>query len=120
MSDELRDELVGALTNVLSNVSNYPERVQSRLLGTDTEPLRTKVIDAILPIIASKRAAARAGALREAADAFERGDVLQEEVRRSSDPPWNADCVAEIFDNSSPIMDWLRARAAGTARGETS
>jgi len=60
MSEDLRGEVVGALTNVLSNAGNYPERAQSRLLGQDMGPLRTKVADVILPIIARERAAAKA------------------------------------------------------------
>jgi len=56
----MSDELVGALTNVLSNASNFPEKAQPYLLGQDMEPLRTRVVDAILPIIARERAAAKA------------------------------------------------------------
>ena len=48
VADRERDALRGALTNVLSNASNFPQIVQSRLLGQDMEPLTTKVIDAVL------------------------------------------------------------------------
>jgi hypothetical protein len=40
--------LRGALVNVLSNASNYPEKVQPRLLGQDMGPLIEKVADAIV------------------------------------------------------------------------
>lgn len=44
----LIDRAVGA---VLFNASNYPERVQSRILGQDTSPLREKVTDAVLAVL---------------------------------------------------------------------
>lgn len=37
-----------AIGAVLFNVNNYPEAVQSRLLGQDTSGLREKLIDAVL------------------------------------------------------------------------
>ena len=43
-----REALHGVLVNVLSNVSNFPERAQSRLLGQDMGPLRGMVVDAVL------------------------------------------------------------------------
>ena len=43
-----RDHLRGALTNVLSNASNYPEKAQSRILGQDVGPLTDRATDAAL------------------------------------------------------------------------
>lgn len=43
-----REALRGVLTNVLSNATNYPDRVQLRLLGQDMGPLTERVTDAIL------------------------------------------------------------------------
>lgn len=47
-ADDDREALNGVLVNVLSNVSNFPERAQSRLLGQDMGPLRGMVVDAVL------------------------------------------------------------------------
>ncbi|MBW1639256.1 hypothetical protein G3H63_09250 [Microbacterium resistens] len=46
----MRDRLRGALTNVLSNATNYPEKVQVRILGQDVGPLTEKVTDAALAV----------------------------------------------------------------------
>ena len=40
--------LQAAIGGVLFNVSNFPERVQSRLLGQDTGPLNAKLTTAVL------------------------------------------------------------------------
>lgn len=45
-----REQLRGALTNVLSNATNYPEKVQTRLLGQDMGPLTEKVTDVALAV----------------------------------------------------------------------
>jgi len=66
-SESERESLRGALANVLSNASTLPERVQSRLLGQDMGPLRTKIADAIRPLIAREREEARAEVLEVAA-----------------------------------------------------
>lgn len=47
----LRHVIESAVGSVLWNVSNYPERVQARLLGQDTVPLRDKVVDAVLAVV---------------------------------------------------------------------
>ena len=39
---------------VLFNASNYPRKVQARILGTDTGPLTAKVTDAILALLAGE------------------------------------------------------------------
>lgn len=46
----IREELRGALTNVLSNASNYPGKVQARLLGQDMGPLTERVTDTGLAV----------------------------------------------------------------------
>ena len=102
--EKLRDKLEGALVNVLSNASNYPERVQSRLLGTDTEPLRTKAIDAILPIIAREVAAA----LKEAADAIDLESIATEWAGSDGSGHWSAGNAAseiriQLHDRASHI-----------------
>jgi hypothetical protein len=44
-----------AVGGVLFNASNFPERVQSRLLGQDMAPLRGKIVSAILGVIGDIR-----------------------------------------------------------------
>jgi hypothetical protein len=44
-----------AVGGVLFNVNNFPERVQSRLLGQDMAPLRGKIVSAILGVIGDIR-----------------------------------------------------------------
>lgn len=43
-----RDVLWGAIQKVLQNTGNYPERAQSRIMGTDVRPLTERVTDAVL------------------------------------------------------------------------
>lgn len=45
-----REQVDRALTNVLSNAMNYPD--PSAMLGKDTAPLRRKVVDAVMPLLA--------------------------------------------------------------------
>ena len=47
-NDTDRDRLKGKLSNVLCNAMNYPEAVQTRILGQDLGPLLDKATDAIL------------------------------------------------------------------------
>jgi hypothetical protein len=44
-----------AVGGVLFNASNFPERVQSRLLGQDMAPLRGKIVSVILGVIGDIR-----------------------------------------------------------------
>lgn len=46
--DEDRAFLRGAIGGVTFNVRNFPERVQSRLLGQDMSQLNAKLIDAVI------------------------------------------------------------------------
>lgn len=45
---DVAERVRAAVGGVLWNASNYPERVQARMLGQDTAPLRDKVTDAVL------------------------------------------------------------------------
>lgn len=57
LTDEERKRLRGAIGNVLSVASNFPDAVQIRLLGQDMGPLIDKVTDAVAvlyPVIAHK------------------------------------------------------------------
>lgn len=45
-----RDQVDRALTSVLSNAMNYPD--PTAMLGKDTAPLRRKVVDAAMPLLA--------------------------------------------------------------------
>lgn len=65
---ELAEKLRVAVGEVLWNASNYPERVQSRLLGQDTGPLREKVVDAAVAVF--REHTAPAGDEREALSEF--------------------------------------------------
>ena len=47
-----KKSLATAVGGVLFNAMNYPERVQSRMLGQDIRPLTGKVLDAILEWLA--------------------------------------------------------------------
>jgi hypothetical protein len=47
--------LDSAVGGVLFNVSNFPERAQSRLLGQDIAPLRGKIVTAILGVLGDIR-----------------------------------------------------------------
>jgi len=44
------EEIRAAVGGVLWPVSNYPERVQARMLGQDIGPLRDKVTDAVVAL----------------------------------------------------------------------
>lgn len=46
-----REQIDRALTNVLSNAMNYPD--PAAVLGKDTAPLRRKVVDAVMPLLAA-------------------------------------------------------------------
>ena len=49
MSDRTdRDELLGALSNTICNVFNYPERAAPYLLGGDMSRVLEKTADALL------------------------------------------------------------------------
>lgn len=48
---QLVDRIDRAIGSVLFSVSNFPERAQPRLLGTDMAPLRSKILDAVLDAI---------------------------------------------------------------------
>lgn len=52
----IREQLRGALTNILSNASSYPETVQTRLLGQDMGPLTEKVTAAALAVFEAAQA----------------------------------------------------------------
>lgn len=69
MSDEqsIEEEIARAIGGVLFNVSNFPEKAQSRLWGQDMKPLNDKLTSALSPILNR----VRAEALREAADHLE-------------------------------------------------
>lgn len=45
-----REDLHGALVGVLSNSNNYPDPIA--MLGKDTAPLREKVVDAVMDLLA--------------------------------------------------------------------
>lgn len=47
-NEEDREALDIAVMTVLTNVMNFPEKVQARLLGQDMRPLGSRVIDAVL------------------------------------------------------------------------
>lgn len=47
-TDDEREALRIAVGRVLFNASNFPEKVQTRLLGQDMAPLNAKLLDAVL------------------------------------------------------------------------
>jgi hypothetical protein len=47
MSDTERDDLRSAIGGVLVNASNFPPKVQFRMLGQDMSPLIERVVDAL-------------------------------------------------------------------------
>lgn len=51
----IREQLRRALTNVLSNATNYPEKVQTRILGQNMGPLTERVTDAALTVLSEQR-----------------------------------------------------------------
>lgn len=55
---DVAETVRAAVGSVLWNASNYPERVQARMLGQDTAPLRDKVTDAVLAALAPAAPAA--------------------------------------------------------------
>lgn len=50
-----RDQIDSAVGSVLFNAINYPERIQSRVLGGNMAPLRNKVVAAVVEMIESNR-----------------------------------------------------------------
>ena len=51
-----RESLRSAILGVLWNASNYPEKVQARLLGQDMGPLTDRVTDAVIAHLAAPKA----------------------------------------------------------------
>jgi hypothetical protein len=49
----IRDTIDRAIGPVVCNASNFPERVQARLLGQDMAPLRKRLTDAVLAALSS-------------------------------------------------------------------
>lgn len=49
----IRDTIDRAIGAVVCNASNFPERVQARLLGQDMGPLRKRLTDAVLDALSS-------------------------------------------------------------------
>jgi len=104
MSDSERETLQGALTNVLSNASNYPENVQSRLLGQDMGPLNAKVADAVLAL--GFRLPVSAGAEPE----WEYGTKYQIDDKHHEFTLAHSETQARKWASQSPTDTWLHRR----------
>lgn len=49
----LRDAVSGAIGEVVRNASNFPEKVQGRLMGQDMTALREKLVDGVLAALST-------------------------------------------------------------------
>lgn len=68
---------------------------------------------AVLPIITAEVQAAKAEALRQAADLFDSSVGVQDldNTLYFHGTPWLEASVQAAHENSGPLIDWLRARA---------
>lgn len=119
-NEEDRAALDIAVMTVLTNVMNFPEKVQARLLGQDMRPLGDRVIDAVLD----------AGFHRTPAPApvdalCEHDAALIESLADEVDLPgsiatwdYSREQVAGYRDAERDIEAWLRERARQVREGE--
>lgn len=99
-NEEDRAALDIAVMTVLTNVMNFPEKVQARLLGQDMRQLGDRVIDAVLdagfhrtpaPAPADALREVKAQAWREGWDASERFGYLDGVLETQLNPYLEAD-----------------------------
>jgi hypothetical protein len=110
MSDELRDELSGEMRKHFLDPKNMNYCVCDEWSDDEmSEDWDEHLADAIMPLVARERAAAKQEALKEAADAWLHGAW--------GNTPRKADRVADRMAASQYAGDWLKARAASIETG---
>lgn len=82
-NEEDRAALDIAVMTVLTNVMNFPEKVQARLLGQDMRPLGDRVIDAVLDAGFHRTPAPALPQEMYAPEVFERMKALLQEAHGS-------------------------------------